>query len=110
MDPSQYAALRNWVAPWEVIIGSAAIGFWTNWLAIKMIFHPRKRNLVWQGLIPARREELVNDLAKGISEKLFSGSIAREALEQSGILRDVINRFIITTGYVTRADQFLAMT
>lgn len=106
MDPSQYAALRNWVAPWEVIIGSAAIGFWTNWLAIKMIFHPRKRNLVWQGLIPARREELVNDLAKGISEKLFSGSIAREALEQSGILRDVINRFIITTGYVTRADQF----
>lgn len=106
LDPSKYAAFKQSVAPWESIMGSAAIGFWTNWLAIKMIFHPRKRNLVWQGLIPARRDELVKELAGGISKKLFSGAIAREALQQSGLLRDVIDRFILSTGYITADAEF----
>ncbi len=106
LDPSKYAAFKQSVAPWESIIGSAAIGFWTNWLAIKMILHPRKRNLVWQGLIPARRDELVKELAGGISEKLFSGSIAREALQQSGLLRDVIDRFVLSIGNVTGTAEF----
>ena len=50
-----------------VLIG-AAIGWITNWIAIKMLFHPyqEKRFLFFriQGLIPKRRDEI----GKGISQ------------------------------------------
>jgi len=57
------------------------LGYGTNWLAIKMLFHPRYPNKIWQGLVPSRREEIIRSVASKIQEELFSSEILRSYLD-----------------------------
>ncbi len=63
---------------------TATIGWVTNWVAIKMLFYPRKplRLFVWkwQGLIPRRQEQLAKEAAE---------IIEREILQQHLILSEI---------------------
>ena len=55
----------------------ALIGWITNLLAIRLLFHPRRPLRLWplpfkiQGLLPKRREELAENIADIVSEQLF---------------------------------------
>lgn len=55
---------------------SAFIGWITNWVAIKMLFHPRKPVKVLgftiQGIFPKRQEQFAARLGKLVSEELLS--------------------------------------
>ncbi|MBA2479547.1 MAG: DUF445 family protein [Planctomycetes bacterium] len=60
----------DWI-PWvsSAVIG-AFIGWATNLIAIKMLFHPRKRILGVQGLLPRRQRELARDVGQVIATEL----------------------------------------
>jgi len=79
---SSFPSITQIVDPWENIIGSTVVGYWTNWLAIKMLFYPRRPNRIWQGLIPARRQTLIELLVEGISANLFSPAIVAAYLKK----------------------------
>ena len=81
-----------------MVIISAAIGWITNWVAIKMLFRPHNEiNLGLfkiQGLIPKRRAEIGSGIAKVIQNELISikdviANIDRE--EFSKRLNDLID-------------------
>ncbi|HHU83182.1 MAG TPA: DUF445 family protein [Firmicutes bacterium] len=78
--------------PVTTVLSPAVVGYWTNRLAIKMLFHPRRRNAVWQGLIPARRSDLVHQIAAAVSEYLISPEIIQKYLRESGLLPEFLNR------------------
>lgn len=63
---------------------TAAIGWFTNWIAIKMLFHPRVPVRIlfwkWQGLIPRRQLQLAAESAE---------IIEREILQQHRILNEI---------------------
>ena len=63
---------------------TAAIGWFTNWVAIKMLFHPRKPMQVlfwkWQGLIPRRQNQLAAEAAE---------IIEREIMQQHVIVNEI---------------------
>jgi uncharacterized membrane protein YheB (UPF0754 family) len=63
---------------------TAAIGWFTNWVAIKMLFHPRRPMRVffwkWQGLIPRRQEQLAAEAAE---------IIEREIMQQHMIVHEI---------------------
>lgn len=63
---------------------TAAIGWFTNWVAIKMLFHPRVPIRIffwqWQGLIPRRQLQLAQESAE---------IIEREILQQHMILTEI---------------------
>ena len=63
---------------------TAGIGWLTNWVAIQMLFHPRKSIRVffwnWQGLIPRRQKQLAAESAE---------IIEREILQQHMILHEI---------------------
>ena len=63
---------------------TAGIGWLTNWVAIQMLFHPRKSIRVffwqWQGLIPRRQKQLAAESAE---------IIEREILQQHIILLEI---------------------
>lgn len=54
----------------------AFIGWMTNYLAIRMLFHPRQPRRVllwtWQGLLPKRQKELAEKLGQMVEEELIS--------------------------------------
>lgn len=97
LPPDATADLRARAAPVLMVLGPATVGYWTNWLAIKMLFRPRRPNAVWHGLIPARREELADRIAQGILQRLLSPDIVHDYLQRSGVLRDLATRIVSAT-------------
>jgi len=51
------------------IIG-AIIGLITNWIAVKMLFHPKNKIFGIQGLIPKRKKDLAKRLGEASTEIL----------------------------------------
>lgn len=78
----------------RVLSVSGMIGLGTNWLAITMLFHPRKKHLLLgQGLIPKQREELVEAIADGVSRNLINEEIIRDQLDKSGLVKRITSDF-----------------
>ena len=59
-----------------MILISGAIGWITNWVAIKMLFRPHKEInfglFKIQGLIPKRRDEISENIADVVEKELIS--------------------------------------
>lgn len=75
---------------WLILIPiiSAFIGWFTNWIAIKMLFHPREPKRVlgftFQGIFPKRQRQFAEKLGQLVSRELLSfddiaGKIANPA-------------------------------
>jgi uncharacterized membrane protein YheB (UPF0754 family) len=73
----------------RVVSVSGLIGFLTNWLAITMLFQPRRpRPLVGQGLVPAQRERIAFRLAEAVSDELISEAIIKQKIHESGLIAE----------------------
>lgn len=71
----------------RIVSVSGLIGFFTNWLAITMLFQPReKRAIIPQGLIPAQRERVIYRLAEAVSQELINEDIIKEKIHESGVI------------------------
>lgn len=63
---------------WLILIPfiSAFIGWFTNWVAIKMLFHPRLPKkilgITFQGIFPKRQQQFAQHLGKLVSQELLS--------------------------------------
>ncbi len=72
---------------------SALIGWFTNYLAIKMLFHPRKEiNLGFvklQGIFPKRQEKLAEQVGEIVEEELFSINDIIEKINKRENLEDI---------------------
>ncbi|BFG69380.1 DUF445 family protein [Sediminibacterium sp. KACHI17] len=55
---------------------SAFIGWFTNWIAIKMLFHPKEPKKILgitiQGIFPKRQQQFAEKLGKLVSQELLS--------------------------------------
>ena len=69
---SQNSSLFVWLLPFI----AALIGWLTNFLAVKMLFHPRETKnvagLKFQGVFPKRQKQLAHKLGSLVAEELIS--------------------------------------
>lgn len=74
---------------------SALIGWFTNFVAIRMIFRPRNPVSVFgiriQGLLPRRQEEIAVQVSETIEEEFFSSEDILKSLEKLDFDRDIEN-------------------
>jgi uncharacterized membrane protein YheB (UPF0754 family) len=77
---------------WLVLIPiiSAFIGWFTNWIAIKMLFHPREPRkilgITFQGIFPKRQKPFAEKLGKLVSNELISfGDIEQKITDPSNL-------------------------
>jgi uncharacterized membrane protein YheB (UPF0754 family) len=84
---------------------AALIGWFTNFLAVKMLFHPRKKVDLYffsiQGIFPKRQKVLAQKLGKIVARELFSFSDIRDrftstetAVEINSVLDEKLEDFI----------------
>lgn len=77
-----------------VLIG-AWIGWITNWIAIKMLFHPyqEKRFLFFklQGLIPKRRKDIGKGISEVVEKELISLEEVLDQVDEEGIFSRIEN-------------------
>ncbi|SEL96371.1 Protein of unknown function [Chitinophaga rupis] len=73
---------------------SAFIGWFTNWIAIKMLFHPRQpMNLGFmtlQGIFPKRQQQFAQKLGKLVADELLSFEDIREKLTDPEKIKNII--------------------
>jgi uncharacterized membrane protein YheB (UPF0754 family) len=96
------------VSGWEYAIGpvvGALIGCATNWLAIKMLFRPRREvrvlGLRFCGLIPKRRPELTNRVGDIVATELLTHEDLRRVVESANLAPPILETV------EERLDQFL---
>lgn len=84
----------------------AAIGWCTNFLAIKMLFHPRKPlrlpGLRIQGLLPRRQRDLAEKIGETVADEILSAAEISSLLgrihwreEVEGIVASIIGRDLV---------------
>lgn len=72
----------------KILSVSGLIGFFTNWLAITMLFKPaEKRPILGHGLIPAQKNRIAHRLAQAVSEDLINPEIIKKKISDSDIIR-----------------------
>lgn len=69
---------------------SALIGWLTNWIAVRMLFRPRKPvrifGLTFHGLVPKRQSELADSIGHTVETHLISPKDIASILEQPQLL------------------------
>jgi uncharacterized membrane protein YheB (UPF0754 family) len=81
---------------WLILIPviSAFIGWVTNWVAIKMLFHPRNPVNVLgiriQGIFPKRQEQFAEKLGKLVGQELLSFSDIEQKISNPENLKKVL--------------------
>jgi uncharacterized membrane protein YheB (UPF0754 family) len=84
---------------------SAFIGWFTNWIAVKMLFHPRNPRFILgyniQGIFPKRQEQFAQKLGKLVSEELLSFSDIEQKIINPENLKKVLPQL------ETHIDHFL---
>jgi len=73
---------------------SAFIGWFTNWIAIKMLFHPREPRkmlgITFQGIFPKRQQVFAAKLGKLVSDELLSFSDISSKITHPDNLKSVM--------------------
>lgn len=91
----------------RILAVSGLIGFFTNWLAITMLFQPRTpRPIVGQGVIPAQRERIAYRLAEAVSDELISESMIKQKIRESGLIEEYRDLAVSVTRDVLRDPNF----
>lgn len=71
----------------KILSVSGLIGFFTNWLAITMLFKPaEKRPILGHGLIPAQKDRIVFRLAQAVSDDLINPDIIKKKISESNVI------------------------
>ena len=80
------------VPGWEYALGPVigmAIGWSTNWLAVQMLFRPRRPvrlpGLRFQGLVPKRRAEIAERMGAIIAEELIHADDVSRIIESADL-------------------------
>ena len=90
-----------WVQISLLIIFATAHGYAGAWLAVRMLFRPRKPfkilgiTLFPQGMIPRHRERLANAIGKAVGEELVSQDTIMEELVGKDFLRTKIRPLVV---------------
>jgi hypothetical protein len=95
----------SWNLPWRdapvmldglirMVAVTGLVGFGTNYIAIKMLFHPRKRRpLLGQGLIPASKQKIARKLGESISKEIINSDLILKQVKQEGLVRRHMQSF-----------------
>jgi len=95
-----------WLGDYALPIVGALVGTVTNWLAIQMLFYPRKPKKIlglftYQGMFPKRQDEIAGQMAE---------VAARDLIIPEEILAEVMSALIpneITVEHIERAEEVL---
>lgn len=65
-----------WVRSGFVVVMAGCVGYFTNFLAIKMLFQPRRGQVLgWRGLIPRNQAEIARSLGESVQSQLLAPDI-----------------------------------
>lgn len=84
---------NQWVDAFFVVIMAGNVGYFTNHLAIRMLFQPKHGKVLgWQGLVPRNKAKIARSLANSIQNQLLSPDIILAYIEEKNLIDKGINQ------------------
>ena len=90
----------------QLVLLGGLIGIGTNWVAIRMLFRPKRRQLGVQGLIPANRDRIAAQIAAGVAANLLDRDTIRRAVHDSNVVQSGLDDFVAGLQRVVRHPEF----
>lgn len=89
-------ATQPWIKTAFVIVMAGAVGYFTNYLAIKMLFQPKRGSVLgWQGLVPKNKAQIARSLGNSVQQQLLHPDI---------VLAYIAERRLVELGTQSLAD------
>jgi len=83
------------------------VGYGTNYIAIKMLFHPReKRPLLGQGLIPASKIKIAYRLGEAIIREIINPQLIVKQIKDTGLVLKYVDRFNLSLKETIELPEF----
>lgn len=102
--PDAYA---KWYHIAYVLSVTGLVGYGTNWLAIKMLFHPRKPRPIWgQGLVPAYKMRIVERFSEAISRYILNEEVLQRVLHEAGVAQKLAQALTEGTSNLLNDAEF----
>ena len=84
-----FAGGNIWVRAGFVITVAGLVGYFTNFLAIKMLFQPKQGQVLgWQGLVPKNKDQIARSLAESVQEQLLSPEIILDYIRERRLIEN----------------------
>lgn len=99
-------ALRVVQVPIMASLAPLATGYWAVWITLHLLFHPIKKNLLWQGVLPARGGDLVGAVAVALKEHLLSQGSLHRYIKEQNILPELLPRLTQATDDASGEKEF----
>lgn len=78
---------QEWIHSLFLVSMAGVVGYFTNYLAIKMLFHPRQGKVLgWQGLIPKNKAHIARSLAANIQNRLLAPDILLDYVHRNNLI------------------------
>ncbi|MCX8112500.1 MAG: DUF445 domain-containing protein [Bacteroidia bacterium] len=100
-------AYGEWYYIAYVLAVTGLVGYGTNWLAIKMLFYPRKPRPIWgQGLVPAYKMRIVERFSEAISRYILNEEVLQRVLHEAGVAQKLANALTEGTSNLLNDPEF----
>lgn len=97
----------TWLLWTQQILLGALIGIGTNWVAIKMLFRPRRKRLfLLQGVIPANRDRIAEQIARGVAAHLLDRETIRNAVHESDLVGSGLDEMVAGLQRLVQHPEF----
>ncbi len=76
-----------WVHSAFIILMAGIVGYFTNYLAIRMLFQPKQGKVLgWEGLVPKNKAEIARSLAESVQTRLLSPDVIIEYIQEHQLI------------------------
>ena len=76
-----------WIHSIFIILMAGMVGYFTNYLAIRMLFQPKQGKVLgWEGLVPKNKPEIARSLAESVQTRLLSPDVILEYIQENQII------------------------
>ncbi|HNF24978.1 MAG TPA: DUF445 family protein, partial [Leptospiraceae bacterium] len=84
----QYAWINNvWTNGIFIVLMAGIVGYYTNFLAIKMLFQPKQGKVLgWEGLVPKNKPKIAKSLGESIQNRLLAPEIILNYIYEKNLI------------------------
>lgn len=92
-----------------VICMAGVVGYFTNFLAIKMLFQPKQGKVLgWEGLVPKNKQKIAVSLGNSIQNRLLHPEILMSYIYEKNLVEVGLQKLAIQVDEVIRNEEIRA--
>lgn len=105
-----YYSSNIWVSALFTILMAGVVGYFTNFLAIKMLFQPKHGKVLgWSGLVPKNKPKIAKSLGESIQKNLLHPDIILAYIYERNLVEDGLQKVVKELDEALRTDDIRIM-